>query len=722
MHTARSFDHKTVRGLQLYHFLKFCAELTPRGIDMSQLSIRASVPRVNFRGVKDASAVNLNMPLESLPQRLPLFMSFAPWGDEGVIRYLNGDSLSLTYGSDVVNPKSKFFTHQSQFIRAQLTGGGKILFLRVVPEDAAQATFRLAVDVVADDIPLYERNVDGTYRLDSNYQKIPTGSTVSGYRLQWRFIEVPKVAGVSNYGSGSQIEGGMISSESGAVSTLIPILDGLARHRGVKGNNLGLRLFAPTINSIEPADADLNESVGSFIYRMQVIERSTSTSSASVKRTLMGMDYLDFSFVQGAIDPETETEYYLGKVLKPAFESTDPATFTGYGAFDKVHVYNQEITNLLNMLAETEADYTGEEIANPNLINFLTGVNVEGVPYHTFVVEGPAAGGLLFTESSNYYMQGGADGTITPAKYNQLIGELLDSVDSSPIPFKNIARVPCDSVWDSGFPLEIKRKFSVFHSIRPDVHIHICTQDVSKPVNTPAEDTSAAIALRSHFRALQESSEFGTKALRVTVMGNAGYLVNDNYDGVVPFLEYLCYKGAEYMGAEDGSMKADKSFGRGEQNYFTRYRDHNAGDKDITAKSNDWNNGLNYAEWYDMSRLFWPALQSIYEDHTSILHSYLNTCIACNLTRIGHMVWREMSGDSQLTDQEFLDAVEQKVQERVAGKYDNRVDITPSAYFTDLDDALGYPWHLDIAMAGDNIRSVENLSIIAQRRRNEETV
>ncbi|MNF99849.1 hypothetical protein D3C84_827660 [compost metagenome] len=79
-----------------------------------------------------------------------------------------------------------------------------------------------------------------------------------------------------------------------------------------------------------------------------------------------------------------------------------------------------------------------------------------------------------------------------------------------------------------------------------------------------------------------------------------------------------------------------------------------------------------------------------------------------------------MSGDSQLTDEQFLDMVNDKVTARTAGKYDGRVDVTPDAYFDAFDTQSNFSWHLNIEMAGDNARTVENLAIIAQNRRNAE--
>jgi len=681
------------------------------------VSTYSSLPRTQFRGIKDESAVNLVMPGESLPIRVPLFFTLAAWGETDKARYVDGDGQELLYGKELTNPRSKFFTHQSQFIRSHFAAGGKALLQRIVPADAKRATARLSLDMVADELPVFERNADGTFKLDAQGAKIVVvGETVQGFRLQWKMVEIP----ANGFGVGVAGEGGLVSGDDGAISVLSPVLDITGRHIGEKGKNLGFRLSAPTVNTVDPADADLSENLGTFLYRIQMIERSNAQSTARLISNLDGGNYVDFSLKKGAVDLSTDIEYYGAKNIIRSYETSDMSQFTGFGNFEKLNIYDANIAGILTQLKDAEEAHTGDEIADAHLINILTGVDVHGVPYNTFVVEGPQAGGLLFTETSNHFLQGGSDGTIGVAEYNALVDTVLSSIDDAAFPFADIARMPYDSVWDSGFPVDTKLKFANFHAIRPDVYIHACTQDVLKPLNSAAADSSIGVTLRSHFRASQESAEFGTKACRYAVVMSAGRLINDNYDGLVPFLEWLLIKGAEYMSAADGSMNSDFAFGRGEQNIVTRYRDHNAGTKLVGARKNDWDNGLNYAEWFDMSRLFYAGIQSIYETHTSVLHGYLNTQIACNLTRIGHIVWREMSGDSQLTDEEFLDAVTDKVTERTTGKYDGRVTITPNAYYNALDEALGFSWHLDIGMAGDNIRTVQNLAVIAQRRRNEE--
>ena len=687
------------------------------------VSQTSSLPRVVFRGTKDISPVNIALPSEALPIRLPLFMVPTPWGEETRARYVDTNSLTLLYGAEVIDPLSPYFTHQSQFLKVHLAEGGKALVLGMRAPDAKQATSRLVLDIVADEVPLYERMSDGSLKLDANGDAIPTGDTVPGFRGQWRTVEIPvNENGQNGFGAGITAEGALVAGD-GTVSQAYPVLDSAARFRGARGGNMGFRLYAPTTKSSEPLDEDLVTTLGARPYRIQMVERATANSTASLIRTNSAQSYATFVFKKGAVDRATRTQYSLDKAVIPNYEEKDETKFSGFGPLEKMFGYDANILELLTKLSEAEAAHTGEDFASPHLFNFLSAVDENNNPYHTFIIEGPTKGGLYLNEVSNHFLLGGSDGTLGAAAYNTMVDELLTNLENSPIPFKSIARMPYDSVWDTGFPLDTKLKFGKFHNLRPDVYIHVCTQDVSRRINTNTEDSSIGVTLRSAFRAMQESAEFNTKAMRFALVGNAGYLIDDEYDAVVPFLEQLCIYGAKYMSSETGALTREYTFGRGEKTQITRYRDHNVVFRDDSLRVNDWDNGLNLAIEYDMSKLFWPGVQSIHEVHTSVLHSYMNVQIACNLTRIGHIVWRELAGDDQLEDDVFLDEVMRRVTAKTSNpdRYDGRVDVTPNAYYTALDEAMGTAWHLDIGMAAEGLRGVQNLAIIAQRRRNEET-
>lgn len=687
----------------------------------TNISIYSSTPRTVFRGIEDQGAVNIAMPVESTPIRFPLFMSFSPFGSYDEPLAVNGSSIALTHGGAVIDARSKFFNHQSLIARSHFSNGGSAIFLRLQADGAAMATARLGIDIVKDDLPIYERNDDGTYRRDSEGRLIDTGDTTEGHRAQWRVVAIPSdPLAVTDFGRGSASEGQMVSTKDAGNSTFYPIMDVLGRWEGESYNNIGFRIYAPSTLDREALDPSLVDRLGARPYRIQVVRRSNPGSSAQAIQTLQGEKHLDFTFIDAIDDQAGTREYNLSRTIFKAYESEDPENFSGYGPFSDIHIYNNHLEEVLKLLVEQEEDYTLEDIDDIHAFNFITGSDVDEIPYHTYKVEGPLDGGVLLTENSSHFLTGGDDGDVSSEALNQKWDEMLDNLQNTHIPFSDIARMPYDIVVDSGFPLDVKLKFVNFHNLRPDVYPHVCTQDVLRPLNTPSEDSSILLTLRSTFRSMIESPEFGTKATRFALFNCAGYFADDDYTGIVPFMEYIILKGAAYMGAASGKMDTRYSFGRGEKNIVTRYVRHNAGLKPLGARSSDWENGVNYPEFYDMKRLFYPGLQSIYADHTSPLHSYFNVQISCNQTRIGHMVWRELSGDDQLDDDVFLTEVQRRFQDKTHEVYDGRTVVTPRAYYTALDTALGTHWHLDAANQFKNIKTTQVLAIIAQRVRNEE--
>lgn len=684
------------------------------------ISIYSSTPRTVFRGIQDAGAVNISMPVESTPIRFPLFMGFSPFGSYDEPLAVDGSSIALTHGADVISPRSKFFTHQSVMMRSHFSNAGSGIFLRLRADGAEMATARLGIDIVKDDIPLFERNPDGSYRRNSSGELIPTGDVTEGYRAQLKVMRAVNSDFIDTFGKASPSGGWMISTKDAEESTFYPLMDIKGRWEGEPGNNVGFRMFAPTTQDREALDASLVERLGARPYRLQIVNRTNAASTPVIFPTLSNERYLDFTFVDAIDDRVGTREYNLQRTYFKTYESKDPTRFTGYGPFSDLHIYQNNLETVLSLLTGVEEDYTNEEFENINLFNFLTGVDVDGIPYYTYRVEGPIEGGVLMTENTSHFLAGGSDGDVSNEALNQKWDEMLDSLQNSDIPFADIARMPYDIVVDSGFPLETKLKFVNFHNLRPDCYPHICTQDVSMPLNSPSEDSSILLTLRGVFRSQIESPEFGTKATRFALFNCAGYFADDEYTGIVPFMEYIIYKGAGYMGAANGKMDTRQVFGRGENNIVTRYVDHNAGRKPLGARSNDWENGVNYPEFYDMKRLFYPGLQSLYEDHTSPLHSYFNVQICCNQTRIGHIVWRELSGDDQLDDDVFLVEVQNRFQAKTHEVYDGRTIVTPRAYYTALDTDLGTHWHLDAENQFKNIKTTQVLAIIAQRVRNEE--
>jgi hypothetical protein len=689
--------------------------------NMSNISIASSLPRTILRGFKDESGAPQTFEEEALPIHLPLIPLITQWGPSDDAILTGGKGFAAIFGYDSLDYSKPYATHQTAIANAVMAEGNLCFIRRLVSPDAKAARVQIGLDIVVHNVPDYERNLDGSFKRNAGGNLIPTGATVPGYRGRWISKPVVSLAGVDQFGIAGASEGSLVG-ELGELSTFYPFLDVEARFVGSRGTDLGFRLAAPSLTSATPVNADLVQEAGAYVYRFYSVSRADSRSTASIKSTAQGEQFIDFTLKEGVIDKSTELAYFADDVLLEGFESSDPEQFAGYGSFSKLHFYydNIQILNELIYAKESGFGLVDAAITPEQTINLLTAQSVNGVPYHSFMLEGAVAGGLLFTENTNHWCLEGTDGTIGNAAYDQLVREELTAFADGPIPYLDSAMYPFSCFYDSGFSMETKKTMNNLMQ-RADVWIVASTQDALEPLNTNSEESSIASALRAYFRSVPESEFFGTGACRVIVMGNAGKLIGSSYKGNLPFTISFAQKCAAYMGAAEGFMKDDKSFDSSPGNIVRAYKNHNALSKPALARNKDWENGLVFAQNFDRNSVFWPGLQTIYADNTSILNSFFNMVICCNLTRIGERAWRNFTGNSKLSNSQFLARVDKYINDQSNGRYDNRGSVTPRSYYTAGDALRGFSWHTDITFAGQGIKTVETLTIITKRR-DEETV
>lgn len=678
---------------------------------MSRLSITNSLPRTIIRGFKDESGAPLVFEEDALPIHLPLVMGFAAWGPHDELTLVGGSGFKAIFDADSLDHAKPFATHQSEIVNAIVPSGNLFFYRRFLGAGAQIATLRLGVEVVADEIDQFERSANGQYRLDQAGVPIPTAQKEDGFRLRWTLTAVNSDEQGDTFGRAAQRTGTMVSSD-GAESKYYPVMDLKARFYGSRGNNLGIRIQAPTLLSAVEINSDDVSDIGAYLYRFFAVKRADAQSTSTVISTRQGEQYVDFSFKEGAVSRQTGRKYFIDDILLEAYESSDPEAFDGYGPFSDVHVYHDNVQEILGQLHPVESAATSLE--DQHLINFFTGVGVDGAPYYTIKVEGVSEDGLLFTENSSHFAQGGADGVMGPTKLDELMVAELNAFEDGPIPYMDMAAYPFSCFYDSGFGPEVKRALPALYA-RPDMYFVAATQVAGKRLNTPSEDSSMAASLRAHYRSVPESEHWGTSACRAIVIANGGELIGSSFKGYLPFTIAFARKCAEYMGSSTGYMNANRRFSSAPGNTITDYKKHNVVFRKEGARSEDWKNGLVFAQSFGLRSIFWPALQSIYDDQTSILNSFFNMAICCNLTRVGERAWRWFTGDDYRSRGEFLRDVREYVEQETLGRYDNRGEVTPNPHYTQLDDVLGYSWHLDITWSGQVARKVETLTIITKR-------
>lgn len=669
-------------------------------------------PRHILTGFNDQSTVAPLPPETLLPIHLPLFFTFAESG-KFTPQLTTGASMLKHYGDATFDFRSKFANHSTPFITGCSGYGNLMLIQRLRTPGIAQASIRISLDLLKMQVPIYERDDAGFYRKDVNGDNIPTGQVVDGYTGKYVISMVTGGAGTAVPSPGSMTEGA-------EQSILYPIVDIPAESWGSGGNKLGIRLSAPTTNSLEPLDTDLVARQSAYIYRLEVIRRANENSTPVVHKTLANNRYVEFSLNPDSYDDRYDAELFADEVIMPAYRDIEDRTegLPKFGPFETVKFYHDNIKTISEAIQLTESAVNVELPAEPEecyQVNLFGATNLNGTPYDTFLLHGSLDGEPEFTDISSQYLYGGADGDTSRTAFNAAVKEQLDNFGDLDVPYRDNARYPFSVFYDTGFDLDTKKSIAKLLGVRQDVHLGIATQDVNMPQLDLNQESSMAVSLVATLRLIPESIQFGTPCCRAVLMGQSGYIIGSNYKELVPLTYELCMKRARYMGAAIGTMKSEYSYDEDPLNHIEFLRDINNTWAPEGVRNKDWDAGLVTARYYDHERLHIPAIQTVYNDDSSVLNSDMNMQIAVELSKVAFRVWRELVGNSKLTKQQFRERSDEKIVAKTNGRFDNRVVIVPETYHSPADIANGSSWSANIHMYSNVNPAVAVSTIVTHR-------
>lgn len=690
---------------------------------MSSVSMASSLPRTEVLGFKDVSGQGQPLEIVDLPIFLPWSPLFTAWGPSDAANVVSGNGFSTIYGAETFSAGSIFMSHQAAMLQKVLQTGALSLVRRMKPEDAATATIRIWIDLVPETLKEYERNPDGTFKRTNGALVEVDGDGVPGFRYRF-LVDEPGEEGLRQ---GSPQTGGL-TNEEGEPSTMYPLIDIDARFFGAKGSNFGIRLSAPNTNSTTPANAELVEDQNAFMYRLAILERVNANSTGQVLMNLNGNPFVEFALKQNVVDSKTNINYGHDKRVLSAFEDNDPDVFSGYGPLKSFHVYSNHLKTVLEMFYEAEAGYgllpsTGETTdaaMYANLVNMIGCSDINGVPYYALQLEGPTSGGVLFGDSATHWLIGGKDGDVSPEAYDEAVANELNTFGEGEIAYSDRASYPMSAFIDTGFTLQTKLLMANIMAVRPDAWVLASTQDVMEPLNTLEEDSNIGASLRNALALVPESEFYNTGACRAVVMKHAGRYLDSEYTGILPFTVDFAAKIATYMGS--ARMVNGYAPDNGYYRVVSRFVEHNAKFRHIKPRNTDWQAGISSAEPFDhRGQVFFPGIQTVYHDNTSVLNSFFPMAICCHLNRLGELAWRMFTGDSRRTAGEYTTLVDRFLEDQIKDRYDGRADITPRSYYTPADTQRGYSWHTDIEGLFDGMKTVGVLTVVAGRRAGQET-
>lgn len=681
--------------------------------------ITTAAPFANITGIDDQSSRPPVYEAPSVPSYYPHIYFYAERGKRFPVAVI-GDSFLANFGAKTLDPKSKFYTHQSELASTVMNRGTQILGQRIIPADAKTSRLLISIDLVADKVAQFERNTDGTFKRDSAGAKIPlTGSaaTADGHRVKF----VLNQFGGKDFGAVESGVGSLVS-ESSEQSTVYPLFELELESPGAWGDNIGLRLDAPTAVSAAPINDAVVKAIKANLYRFQIIQRESASASAQLYNTLGGEATLDLTFASGKANPFTTAALSVEDVLVDAYRSIGvPGTPDVPGPFERLHVYQSNLELVLKAIGELEAPYgtLGDEIvfddSLTHLVNPFTATSLEGVPYYSVAVLGALNGGLAFGANASHWATGGADGEMDAEKFDAAVRAELVAYGTNGIDILDHARYEQSAYIDTGFKLATKMEFINLLGKRDDIHIALSTQDVSQPANTAADESAMAIALRTALRLHPESEIHGTGVCRGVVIGHAGKLLNSNFKGLSAAVLEYADKCAQYMGAADGVWKTGMGFDKSPNNQLRMFSELNVTFKSAVVRNKDWGNGLVWAQRYDKDSFFWPAVQTVYDDDTSVLNSPITMMAAVELIKVSRRVWRDLTGRSDLTDEQFIERSNRMITEKTANRFDERFVIVPETFFTEADTQRGYSWSTKINLYSNTMKTVGTYTVVARR-------
>lgn len=656
---------------------------------------------------------------------------------------VDGAKAAEVYGSESFETTSKYYNHATAYAAGIMGQGNAIMLERAIPEDATQGSLILWAEFANQDVPVYQRDpATGKEVLDVNGSPVPvidpvdgvSDLMVDGYKIRWS-LTAHDVTGVTpaidtDFGSLSP-KIGTLTHKDGANATAFPILELKANSKGSFSNLSGIRIF-PAKND-EIASSIINDTKV-LPFFLEVIRKSDADTTASVVASKYGDKQSLFYYKENTVDAATGRDLDIGNVFMDYYSNTTDVTLPLLQSdFDDIHVYYENIDTILDTVFTHEAayidaptagvttnygwfDFSSNLPANKYLTNLHSAQSSKGVPYFTIKMD-TSNNGLTFTKVSDILMDNGSDGTMDDASFAAIVSNKMEDYLSEDSPVYDNA-VNVESIfYDSGFPLATKLDIAKFVSKRKDTFVSFATYISGDNPHTVAEDISIANSIYATLSLYADSTYFGTSVFRASITGQSAIITNSPYKKRVGLNYEQAIMSAAAMGASNRIWDLGAGLGRYPGNAITKCSDIKPSFIPNTTKYTLWNSGLIWAQPYDASSYYFPGMQTVHDNDTSVLNNYIVAMACIELDKIGWDAHRNFTNTSCLTDAQLSTLVTDYVNGRIndINSFDGCIKTNVLTFYTQDDNNRGYSWHLTIQVGGPNLKTVETLSIETYR-------
>ena len=600
-------------------------------------------------------------------------------------------------------------------------------------------TTSFTVDVAGDNAV----NAVVTAQLSQNIINV-TGKTVSSTANGISYINVfvPAAGDKEGVSYGYVVQSKVITPApevTTVTSTMYPLYAIVAKNQGKYYDNLGCAIGVLTGDDL---DSKIVSSTKSMVYKLAFFTRDSSSSSPTTFRSLYGEPFVNFSPKEKAINPNTEAKMDFETIVeKNWWNETNDLLTLRYEDYETIHFFSEYFEEVCKMFLASEKAYVSDEdkkwddgkfASSSSWYDFTTSDQTalddeylimnpiscktsQNINYFTVVKDNETNPALkdnqkevLMSLDSPVFMQGGSDGTISNAEFEKLVVSDMKKYADTDSEYQDLAINVESTFYDTGFTLATKKELVNFITVRKDTDIILSTHDCELGDKTLALSDARAVAeaLKARYKLAPESEYFGTTVARGIVVMGSGKLRDGSTKNRIPLTYEIGIKAADMMGSSTGNWNSKNIFDNYPGNAIENLIDPQPNFIPAGVKPTLWNEGVVWVQPYDRSSYHIPALQTIYEDDTSVLNNFFVMKALGQLTKLSDRVWRKFTGTANLSDAEFIEAVTEYCNKLLKGKFDGVVTVIPSVVIDDDDETRGYSWHIVWKLYGDNMKTV----------------
>lgn len=553
-------------------------------------------------------------------------------------------------------------------------------------------------------------------------------------------VEVDEMAEVDEEITKPEVRPKKVYTKETVKSTMFPIFEVRAENPGAWYNNVG---FSIASNYKSEFNYDLAKATKKVPYGLTIYTRKNEkNTSGTIFRSLDGQNEVEMVLHEyGVIDPLIEARCDLGHIFKTNwYNSTDAnkalrpfdiGSFEFYGEnyrsiLKKLMAVELEGVDFNPRLFDVDSNYaatsdwydfvgtTKEAIEDQfELLNPFTCRTSKTIKLQRIMIsdDRPLLRDNLkeinMTANKPIFLQGGTDGDLSDEAYNKAFMLEMDKYADIDSDVQELAYNVESALWDSGFPLEVKKTMPKFISVRKDTFVVLSTHTEDGQKALPLNKAKAVgVALATMLRLYPESTFYNTSVTRGLIVLGAGKLKNDVTGVYVPASYELLIKTSKFAGGDNGKWVRNQLFDHGDRAIINSMVDIVPNFLPHSIKPTIWSGNMIYPQVYDRSSYFFPGLQTVYDSDQSALNSYFTVIAICTATKCAHKAWKKFSGAISYSDAEFKEAVEKFLNEELSGRFANIITATPECIITDADKQRGYSWQIVIKLGANIMKTV----------------